>query len=95
MFTIFFGANVQNSNKMAVNNSFYTPRKVPASEDKVKLLSLESNFYRTCNAVRENGIDLQKVRNHILNEILQTEMEKRQQIHQDASEKIKQLQVSV
>ncbi|XP_064390505.1 titin-like isoform X2 [Halichondria panicea] len=40
-------------------------------EDEIKLLKCEADFYRSCNAVRQNGYELQQLKNYLVNELLE------------------------
>ena len=62
-------------------------------QDKIKLLRLESEFYRSCNVIRQNGVELQKLRSCLVQELLDLERRKRIKTDKNLSEKIEELQV--
>ncbi len=45
-------------------------------EDEIKLLKCEADFYRSCNAVRQNGYELQQLKNYLVNELLELQKNK-------------------
>lgn len=64
-------------------------------EAEVRLLKYEAEFYRTCNVVRQNGVELHQLKSYLLKELLDLEVGKRKKIHERAVDAINELQVSV
>ena len=62
-------------------------------QDKIKLLRLESEFYRSCNVIRQNGVELQKLRSCLVQELLDLERRKRIKTDKKLNERIEELQV--
>lgn len=69
------------------------PWQTSNDQDKIKLLRLESEFYRSCNVIRQNGVELQKLRSCLVQELLDLERRKRIKADKKLSEKIEELQV--
>lgn len=68
-------------------------KAVSKQEAEVKLLRLEAEFYRTCNAVRQNGVELHQVKCYLLKEQLDLEIKKRKRFEERAIGTIYELQV--
>lgn len=60
-------------------------RYVRSKEDEIKLLKLEAEFYRSCNAVRQNGYELQQLKNYLVTELLELQKTKEKKIREYAS----------
>ena len=59
--------------------------KIP-TEKELKLAKVEGEFYKTCNAVRCEGIEFENVRNFLLRELLEIEEKKTSQLRQEIQE---------
>ena len=68
-------------------------RQAAAEQDKLKLLRLESEFYRSCNVIRQNGVELQKLRSCLVQELYDLEVRKRIRMDKTLNKKIEELQV--
>lgn len=71
------------------------PRRLLTDEDKIKLLSLESEFYRSCSVIRQNADELHKLRGCFVEELLDLEVRKRIKREKQFTERIEELQVRV
>lgn len=71
------------------------PRRegVISEQDRLKLLGLENEFYRSCNVIRQNGVELQRLRTCLVQEMLDLEVRKRLQMDQKLTKRIEELQV--
>ena len=68
-------------------------RTMSKEEAEVRLLKYEAEFYRTCNIVRQNGVELHQLKSYLLKELLDLEIGKRKKIHERAVDAISELQV--
>ena len=66
---------------------------VISEQDRLKLLGLENEFYRSCNVIRQNGVELQRLRTCLVQEMLDLEVRKRVQMDLKLSKRIEELQV--
>lgn len=66
---------------------------VISEQDRLKLLGLENEFYRSCNVIRQNGVELQRLRTCLVQEMLDLEVRKRLQMDQKLTKRIEELQV--
>ena len=66
---------------------------VISEQDRLKLLGLENEFYRSCNVIRQNGVELQRLRTCLVQEMLDLEVRKRVQMDQKLTKRIEELQV--
>jgi hypothetical protein len=66
---------------------------VISEQDRLKLLGLENEFYRSCNVIRQNGVELQRLRTCLVQEMLDLEVRKRVQMDHKLSKRIEELQV--
>lgn len=57
-----------------------------ATEKELKLAKLESNFYKACSAVRHKGIELNNIRNCLLQELLEIEENKNVELRKEIQE---------
>ena len=64
-----------------------------SKEAEVKLFKYEAEFYRTCNAVRQNGVELHQLKGYLLNELLELEKSKGFKMREYAQNTIEELQV--
>ncbi len=67
-------------------------------EDEIKLLKCEADFYRSCNAVRQNGYELQQLKNYLVNELLELQKNRGRKTREYAvyaQNTIEELQVSI
>lgn len=69
-------------------------RQLLAEQDKITLLSLESEFYRTCNVIRQNASELHRLRSSLVQELLDLEVRKRKKRDRQLNKRIEELQVS-
>ena len=67
--------------------------EVISEQDRVKLLSLENEFYRSCNVIRQNGVELQRLRTCLVQEMLDLEVRKRVKMDKKLTKRIEELQV--
>lgn len=68
-------------------------RQVITEQDKLKLLRLENEFYRSCNVIRQNGVELQQLRAFLVKELLDLEVRKREKMDKQLNRRIEELQV--
>ena len=78
---------------MAESNEW--PRRLLTEQDKIKLLSLESDFRRSCNVIRQNANELHKLRRCLVQEVLDLEVRKRIKNEKQLTERIEKLEVRV
>ena len=64
-----------------------------AEQDKNKLLSLEKEFFRSCNVIRQNGIELRELRYCLVQELLDLEVKKGLKRDTELGKRIEELQV--
>lgn len=76
-------------------SSLEEPREeaIISEQDRLKLLGLENEFYRSCNVIRQNGVELQRLRTCLVQEMLDLEVRKRVEMDQKLSKRIEELQV--
>ena len=67
--------------------------EVISEQDKVKLLGLENEFYRSCNVIRQNGVELQRLRACLVQEMHDLEVRKRVKMEHKLTKQIEELQV--
>lgn len=78
---------------MAASEAEEQQRLALAEQDKLKLLRLENEFYRSCNVIRQNGVELNKLRNCLVQELLDLEVRKRLKNDEELNKRIEELQV--
>ncbi len=81
-----------------MEDKFAWQRYARSKEDEIRLLEQEAEFYKSCNAVRQNGYELQQLKNYLIRELLELQKNKSLKTREYAlyaQSKIRELQVGI